>query len=217
MLHVPSHPVERSRFPVIDIHTHLAFSLKSEKGVAMGEERKFLATAEELLEVMDRKNIRTMVNLTGGTGTGLAKSLKRYDEAHPDVSHLYGTVVEPQPSVDYQVPAEIARAKQARAWLKILERLDSISQRPHLRSLIKVDDPLRSDVGSMWKLGLPVAIHVSDPGHSSERIVSMNVLGAGQPSLVIPRARLSNRESWSPQSRLARHPKTSSSFALGQR
>lgn len=79
MLHVPAHPVERARFPVIDIHTHLAFSAKSEKGVAMGEERKFLATAEELLEVMDRKNIRTMVNLTGGTGAGLAKSLKRYD------------------------------------------------------------------------------------------------------------------------------------------
>ena len=83
MLHVPSHPVERARFPVIDIHTHLAFSLKSEKGVAMGEERKFLAAPEELLEVMDRKNIRTMVNLTGGTGTGLAKSIQRYDQAHP--------------------------------------------------------------------------------------------------------------------------------------
>ena len=86
MLHVPSHPVERARFPVIDIHTHLAFSPKSEKGVAMGEERKFLAAAEELLEVMDRKNIRTMVNLTGGTGAGLAKSVKRYDQAYPGVS-----------------------------------------------------------------------------------------------------------------------------------
>ena len=99
MLHVPAHPVERARFPVIDIHTHLAFSAKSEKGVAMGEERKFLAAPEELLEVMDRKNIRTMVNLTGGTGAGLAKSLKRYDQIYPGpISDVHGTIVEPQPS-----------------------------------------------------------------------------------------------------------------------
>ena len=51
MLHVPVHPVGRARLPVIDIHTHWAFSAKREKGVAMGEERKLLATAEELLEV----------------------------------------------------------------------------------------------------------------------------------------------------------------------
>ena len=108
MLHVPEHAVERARFPVIDIHTHLAFSLKSEKGVAMGEERKFLASAEELLEVMDRKNIRTMVNLTGGTGAGLAKSLKRYDEA---VKHFeLAAALAPK---DRQIPVLLKRAKDA--------------------------------------------------------------------------------------------------------
>jgi predicted TIM-barrel fold metal-dependent hydrolase len=169
MLHVPSHPIERARFPIIDIHTHVSFSAKSEKGVAMGEERKFLAAPEELLEVMDRKNIRTMVNLTGGTGTGLAKSLQRYDQAHPG---RFFTFTEPLWSRSHHADyaklqaEEIARAKQAGArGLKILKTL-GLYLRKDLTSgpLIKVDDP-RFD--PMWEacgqMNLPVAIHVSDP------------------------------------------------------
>ena len=135
----------------------------------MGEERKFLATAEELLEVMGRKNIRTMVNLTGGTGTGLDKCLKRFDEAHPG---RFLTFAEPLWSrshkSDYPTfqAEEIARAKTAGArGLKILKTL-GLYLRKDLTSgpLIKVDDP-RFD--PMWEacgqLSLPVAIHVSDP------------------------------------------------------
>src|SRR5262245_65097167 len=70
MLHVASHAVERARFPVIDIHTHLSFSAKSDKGVAMAEERKFVAGAGESLEGIDRKSLRTIVITTGGTGGG---------------------------------------------------------------------------------------------------------------------------------------------------
>ncbi|MCI0621206.1 MAG: amidohydrolase family protein [Acidobacteria bacterium] len=169
MLHVSSHPVERARFPVIDIHTHLAFSARSEKGVAMGEERKFLATPEELLEVMERKNIRTMVNLTGGTGAGLGKSLQRFDQAHPG---RFLTFTEPmwsrthQPDYPKLQAVEIERAKKAGArGLKILKTL-GLYLRQDLTTgpLVKVDDP-RFD--PMWEacgqLNLPVAIHVSDP------------------------------------------------------
>ena len=169
MLHLPVHTVERARFPVIDIHTHLAFALKSEKGVAMSEDRKFLAAPQELLEVMDRKNIRTMVNLTGGTGTGLAKSVQRYDQAHPG---RFLTFTEPLWSRSHQAEYakvqadEIARAKKAGAHgLKILKTL-GLYLRKDLTSgpLIKVDDP-RFD--PMWEacgeLKLPVSIHVSDP------------------------------------------------------
>ena len=71
MLHLPETKVARSRFPVIDVHTHLSFSASSKNGVAMGEKMRYLAPPQELLRVMDRKNIRTMVNLTGGVGAGL--------------------------------------------------------------------------------------------------------------------------------------------------
>ena len=32
---------------------------------------------------MDRRNLRTMVNLTGGYGDGLREAMRRYDRAHP--------------------------------------------------------------------------------------------------------------------------------------
>ena len=33
---------------------------------------------------MDRKNIRSMINLTGGYGSGLAETVKKFDGAFPD-------------------------------------------------------------------------------------------------------------------------------------
>ena len=83
MLHVPETRVERARFPVIDVHTHLGWRAKSSGGVATGEEMRFLATPPELLAVMDRRNVRTMVNLTGGVGQGLVDSIRHYEAAAP--------------------------------------------------------------------------------------------------------------------------------------
>src|ERR1035438_5918559 len=84
MLHVHETHVEKSRYPVIDFHTHISFSAKGEKGVPMVAERKYAATPEELLPVMDSKNLRSMVNLTGGYGAGLAEAVKKYDKVFPD-------------------------------------------------------------------------------------------------------------------------------------
>src|SRR5437879_11377402 len=53
MLHVPETKVLRSRYPVIDIHTHLSFAAKSINGVGIGEEIKYLSTPEEALPLMD--------------------------------------------------------------------------------------------------------------------------------------------------------------------
>src|SRR5664279_2096308 len=78
MLQVKETHVERARFPVIDIHTHISGSTKSKGGVELAAERQYLGTAQELLAVMDRKNIRSMVNLTGGYGTGLAQAVNKY-------------------------------------------------------------------------------------------------------------------------------------------
>ena len=71
MLHVPETKVPRASFPVIDIHTHLSWAAADKNGVSLGEEMKYLAEPRDLLEVMDRRNLRTLVNLTGGIGAGL--------------------------------------------------------------------------------------------------------------------------------------------------
>src|SRR5262249_2938515 len=84
MLHVPETKVARSTFPVLDIHTHLSITAKSVHGVGIGEKMDFLATPETLLPVMDKKNIRIMVNLTGGSGAGLNAAVEKFQRPHPD-------------------------------------------------------------------------------------------------------------------------------------
>jgi hypothetical protein len=83
MLHAQETRVERAKFPVIDVHTHITVSAKSEKGIDLGAERTFLAKPDELLGVMDAKNIRAMVNLTGGFDDGLTDTIRKYDSAFP--------------------------------------------------------------------------------------------------------------------------------------
>jgi predicted TIM-barrel fold metal-dependent hydrolase len=159
MLRVPEHKVARAKFPVIDIHTHLSRS----------DGTRFLATPPELLQVMDRKNVRMMVNLTGGTGSGLASSIKQFQTAAPG---RFLTFTEPswsrllEPGYPRAQADAIEKAKQAGArGLKVLKTLGLfLRERGKEGPLVKVDDP-RFD--PMWdacgRLGLPVAIHVSDP------------------------------------------------------
>ena len=87
MLHVPQTRVERARFPAIDVHTHVSETAREEEGVSLGEEVKLLISAREAVEAMDRKNIRAMVNLTGGHGAGLREVVRAFDRAYPGRFH----------------------------------------------------------------------------------------------------------------------------------
>jgi predicted TIM-barrel fold metal-dependent hydrolase len=169
MLHVPETKVPRSRYPVIDVHAHLSFRAKSSNGVGLGEELEFLANPETVLPVMDRKNIRMMVNLTGSSGKGLDKAIEKFQKPHPQ---RFITFTEPlwdhsnRPDYGKVQPEAIASASKAGArGLKVLKTLglylrENVTQGP----LVKIDDR-RFD--SMWEacgsLGMPVAIHISDP------------------------------------------------------
>jgi predicted TIM-barrel fold metal-dependent hydrolase len=169
MLQVHETRVERSKFPVIDFHTHISVSAKSEKGVALSPDRHYLGTPQECLAVMDRKNIKTMVNLTGGYESGLAEAVAKYDRAYPG---RFITFTEPSyshfkesnyPQLQAQA-IEQAHRDGARG-LKILKTL-GLYLRENITSgpLVKIDDP-RFD--PMWdacgQLNMPVAIHISDP------------------------------------------------------
>ena len=84
MLQVPETHVARARFPVIDFHTHITRSAKSTRGVSLASDRVYLGTPQELLAVMDSKNVRAMVNLTGGYDKGLGDVISKYDHALQD-------------------------------------------------------------------------------------------------------------------------------------
>ena len=169
MLHVPETKVPRAKYPVIDIHTHICFNAKSKNGVGIGDTNNYLATAEELLPTMDKKNIRIMVNLTSGSGKALDDAIAKYQTPHPDRFVMF---TEPwwvhtnEPGYSKLQGDEIQRAHKVGAkGLKILKTLglylrENVTTGP----LVKIDDP-RFD--SMWEscgaFGMPVAIHVSDP------------------------------------------------------
>lgn len=169
MLHVKETAVERARYPVVDVHTHLSFSAKNVNGVDLAPEREFPAPPSELLAVMDRRNILAMVNLTGGFGKGLTEAISRYDRAFPGrfytlTEPCYNRFLEPgYPALQAQA-IEQARSEGAKG-LKILKTL-GLYLRENITTgkLVRIDDP-RFD--PMWdacgQLGMPVAIHVSDP------------------------------------------------------
>ncbi|PYX20394.1 MAG: amidohydrolase [Acidobacteria bacterium] len=169
MLHAQETFVERAAFAVVDVHTHITVSAKSQNGVALAAERSYLGKPDELLSVMDRKNIRAMVNLTGGYDDGLVEVITKYDKAFPGrfyslTEPCYSRFLEPNyPRIQADA---IERAQRAGAkGLKILKTL-GLYLRENITSgkLVKIDDP-RFD--PMWdtcgQLNMPVAIHVSDP------------------------------------------------------
>lgn len=169
MLRVKETHVSHARYPVIDIHTHLSFSAKNENGVSVGAARHFLAFPDFLLPVMDRHNIRALTNLTGGFDEGLRECVEKFDKAHPGRFYTftepsYNRFLEPDyPKIQAQA---IADAHTAGAkGLKILKTLGLyLRENITTGTLVKIDDA-RFD--PMWdacgQVGIPVAIHVSDP------------------------------------------------------
>ncbi len=161
MLHVPEHHVARPAFPALDFHTHLAWS--SADGSAPP---KYLGDAQELLTVMDRKNVSALVHLTGGYGAHLDACIRDLQQAHAGRFYVFAEPMwnrASEPSYEANQAAEIERAARVGArGLKVLKTL-GLFLREQGR-LVRVDDP-RFD--PMWEtcgaLGWPVAIHVSDP------------------------------------------------------
>jgi predicted TIM-barrel fold metal-dependent hydrolase len=169
MLHVRETRVERALYPVIDIHTHITESKKSVNGVDLAAERNFYASPNELIEVMDRKNIRSMVNLTGGFGSGLTETVEKYDKSYRDrfytfTEPCYSRFLEPG-YPDIQAQAIEQAHREGACGLKILKTL-GLYLRDNITTgkLVKIDDP-RFD--PMWdacgQFNMPVAIHISDP------------------------------------------------------
>jgi predicted TIM-barrel fold metal-dependent hydrolase len=160
MLHVNVTTVPRARFPVIDFHSHVSPRPRAKRpGVPPAE----------LVKTMDTVGVQTMVNLTGGTGEDLARTIADFDRAFP---RRFVTMTEPswtRASEDgYAVwqAEEIARARKAGAvGVKVLKTLGLyLRDGGPTGKLVRVDDP-RFD--PMWeacgRLGMPVAIHVGDP------------------------------------------------------
>jgi len=176
-LHVKESEVLTPKFPVIDCHTHLTFV---GRGGSRRSQISYLASKRELVEVMDRKGVEVMVNLTGGYGPGHDEIMHHFSGEH---SERFLTFVEPwyhriQESNYSQILAdEVVRAgRNGARGLKVLKTL-GLYLREEVDSgpLVKVDDP-RFDL--MWEaagaMKMPVWIHTSDPEAFFEPIDEYN-------------------------------------------
>jgi predicted TIM-barrel fold metal-dependent hydrolase len=176
-LHVHETEVLKPKYPVFDSHTHLTFL---GRGGGRRSQITYLASKQELVEVMDRKGVQVMVNLTGGYGPGHDEIMHHFSGKHSD---RFVTFVEPwyhriQESNYPQILAdEVERAgRNGAKGLKVLKTLGLyLREQVDKGPLVKVDDP-RFD--PMWEaagaMKMPVWIHTSDPEAFFEPIDEYN-------------------------------------------
>ncbi len=170
MLVVAEHPVQRARYPVIDVHTHVSSVFGRQRS---RDPKESMAAAfkqlDEIVGWMDQLNIQTLNNLTGGYGEALKRNVSDLQEGYKG-RFLNCVVPAFEKFQESNYPAwqaeELQRAKAAGAsGLKILKTLGLyLRENGKEGPLVKIDDP-RFD--PMWeaagKLNMPVFIHTSDP------------------------------------------------------
>jgi uncharacterized protein len=168
MLKVPVHEVARARYPAIDFHNH----------VGDAHEGGSAPPVADLVAMMDRLNVGRIVILTGAWGERLQKVFDERVKPYPD---RFTVFTEPdwsridEPDFGAKMAAQVrdAVARGARG-LKVTKVLGLVV-RDRSRRLVTVDDP-RLD--PMWaecgRLGIPVAIHVSDPDAFFEPVDARN-------------------------------------------
>jgi predicted TIM-barrel fold metal-dependent hydrolase len=157
MLRVPVHEIERAAFPAIDVHNHVNDARGGDPPVPVAD----------LVARMDRLNVKRIVILTGHWGDALQGVVDRMVKPHPD---RFTVFTEPdwsridEPGFGEAMAAQVRDAvRRGARGLKILKVLGLVV-RDRSGRLVAVDDP-RLD--PMWaeceRLGIPVAIHTSDP------------------------------------------------------
>jgi len=149
----PQHLVPRAKFPVIDIHSHLAITPEN---------------MEQTIKQMDSLNLRVLVNLSGGSGGGLRQLVQTIrGSKHANRFRLFANVDlngAGSPGWQEREVAELEQAvKDGAIGLKIFKNL-GLTARKADGSRLKVDDP---DLDPIWqaaaRLNIPVFIHVADP------------------------------------------------------
>jgi uncharacterized protein len=150
---VPEHKLDRSKFPFIDIHSHHWNPSPQE--------------VDELIKGMDSIHLQVMVNLSGGTGDRLKRTVEvmkgRYPNRFVVFSNMDYSDLD-KPGFGERVTARLEQdVKNGAQGLKIFKDfgmdLHYINgQRVH------VDDPIFSPVFEKCAdLGIPVLIHVGEP------------------------------------------------------
>ena len=158
MLHAEKHEVPRARFPVIDMHNHV-----NDAGGVHAED----IPPAEVVRRMDRANVQTIVILTGMWGDKLQGVLDKMVKPYPGrfivfAQMDYSKIDDANFSAEMVAQLDDAVRRGARG-LKVLKDL-GLGVRDKSGKFVGVDDPRLDPVWEeCGRLGIPVAIHTSDP------------------------------------------------------
>ena len=155
MLVTPQHPVRRARFPFVDIHGHQNLS---------GPDSSLRA----LVATMDVMGLRTMVNLSGGSGDRLAAQVRNARARYPGRFVVFANIDWSrvnEPGFAQGAAAQLERDVRdgGAAGLKIFKNLGMDTYWAD-GARVRTDDPRLAPI---WEkagaLGIPVLIHTAEP------------------------------------------------------
>jgi len=158
MMHAEAHEVPRAKFPVVDMHNHV-----NDAGGIHGEE----IPPAELVQRMNRANVQKIVILTGMWGDKLQGVLDKMVKPYPDrfivfAQYDWSKIDDANFTAEMVIQLDDAVKRGARG-LKVLKDL-GLGVRDRTGKLIPIDDPRLDPVWEeCGRLGIPVAIHSTDP------------------------------------------------------
>jgi uncharacterized protein len=158
MLHVPAHEVRSAKFYVIDVHNHIddAAGIYSEE-----------VPPADVVKGMDRANVMKIVILTGMWGEKLQGVLDKMVKPYPDRFVVFtqmdwSKIDDPNFSAEMVAQLDDAVKRGARG-LKVLKDW-GLGVKDKSGKFVPVDDPRMDPVwDECGRLGIPVAIHTTDP------------------------------------------------------
>ena len=155
MLVTDEHPMRRAKYPFVDIHGHQNLSMDD-------------ASLASLVAQMDHMGLRTMVNLSGGSGERLNAQMRNVRAKYPGRFIVFANV--DWSRINDRDFAREAAAQLERdvkvggaAGLKIFKNLGMDTYWAD-GSRVRTDDPRLAPI---WEkagaLGIPVLIHTAEP------------------------------------------------------
>ena len=155
MLVVEEHPMRKAKFPFVDIHGHQNLSTDD---AALGA----------LVAQMDRMGLRTMNNLSGGSGEALKAQVRNARAKYPGRFTVFANVDWSkinEPNFALSAAAQLERDVRdgGAVGLKIFKNLGMDTYWAD-GSRVRTDDPRLAPIwDKAGALGIPVLIHTAEP------------------------------------------------------
>ena len=155
MLVIDEHPVRKAKYPFVDIHGHQNLSASNENLAA-------------LVSQMDRMGLRTLNNLSGGSGARLKEQVQNARAKYPGrftafANVDWGKINEPNFAADAAAQLERDVKEGGAVGLKVFKNLGMDTYWAD-GSRVRTDDarlaPIWDKAGA---LGIPVLIHTAEP------------------------------------------------------